>query len=272
MFAHLNRIPRLIYGVYAWLAVGSLATLTMILLLLLPTLKLRREAARATAFIALRLIGVRCALRGCGVLPAYPCVIVANHSSYVDGLLLKAMLPARFSFVIKKEMVKVPVAGLLLRRIGSQFVDRTNRHSGGSDARRLLRRASEGHSLVFFPEGTFTGKPGLARFHLGAFVTAQRAGLPIVPIAIHGARRILRSGSVWPRPGRVELEALPMIDPAAARKGRGSAECLRDQARARMLMALDEPDLSHQAAAGVEAEPIESIDADNPEPRQKLGS
>ena len=125
---------------------------------------------------------------------------------------------------------------------------------------------------MFFPEGTFTGRPGLARFHLGAFVTAQRASLPVVPIAIHGARRILRSGSPWPRPGRVELEILPPVDPGGGRKARARAESLRDQARARMLLALDEPDLSHETIANPDPDLVGNIEADTREPQQKLGS
>ena len=83
-------------------------------------------------------------------------MVVANHASYLDGVVMAAALPPRFGFVIKREMNDVPVAGLLLRRIGSEFVDRFNRHKGGTDARRVLRTAASGHSLVFFPEGTFT--------------------------------------------------------------------------------------------------------------------
>src|SRR2546430_11380299 len=48
------------------------------------------------------------------------------------------------------------LAGVVLRRLGSEFVERFNRQRGAADARRVLRNASNGHSLVFFPEGTFT--------------------------------------------------------------------------------------------------------------------
>lgn len=123
-------------------------------------------------------------------LPAGACVVVANHASYLDGIVLKAALPARFSFVIKKEITDVPLASLLLRRIGSEFVDRFNRQAGAIDARRLIKAAAGGQALVFFPEGTFIAQPGLGKFHTGAFATAARAALPIVPVVIRGTRTI----------------------------------------------------------------------------------
>src|SRR4029453_8029336 len=117
-------------------------------------------------------------------LPVTSCVVVANHASYLDGVVLKAVLPPRFSFVIKREAAAFPVAGLLLRRIGSEFVDRGSQGGRQSDARRVVRRAVAGHSLVFFPEGTFTEKPGLRRFHVGAFVASAGRHKRLVPGAV----------------------------------------------------------------------------------------
>lgn len=234
---------RLIYGCYVWAVLGLLGVVTLLLLLIVPGVDNRRLLAQRAALVVLRVAGIRFELINPELLPNEPCVVVANHCSYLDGLLMKAVLPSRFSFVIKKEMVKVPLAGLLLKRIGSLFVDRANRHASGMDARRIMREAIDGKSLVFFPEGTFTSKVGLQGFHLGAFATAQRAALPVVPIAIHGARRILRPGSPWPRPGTVEVEVLGALNHSEGRKDRTRAEHLRDQARARILMALGEPDL-----------------------------
>ena len=88
-------------------------------------------------------------------------------------------------------MARVPLAGFLLRRIGSEFVDRVNRHKGASDARRLLRSANRGQSLVFFPEGTFHAQPGLLKFHSGAFTIAARSQLTVVPCVIRGTRQRL---------------------------------------------------------------------------------
>lgn len=237
-------LARAIYGVYAWSACVVLTGLTLIAVLLLPSLASRRMLAHKSARLLLRAVGMPVECRDLHLVPGTPCVVVANHSSYLDGVVLKAALPARFSFVIKKELVRVPLAGLFLRRIGAEFVDRFNRHSGGMDARRLMRTAAQGQSLVFFPEGTFTGRPGLARFHTGAFVTAARASLPVVPVVIRGARRALRLGNPWPRPGRIQVQALPPLEPPMAAADAKAVAQLRDQARARILVALGEPDLS----------------------------
>jgi len=257
MIPLLTLLFRALFGLYAWFAFSTLGLITLIALLIVPRLQLRCQLAQHSARLMLRIIGVRCMLNDAGLLPQTPCVVVANHSSYVDGLILKAALPARFSFVIKKEMVRVPLAGLLLQRIGSLFVDRANRHAGAMDARRIMREAVEGKSLVFFPEGTFTMRVGLDRFHLGAFVTAQRAGLPVVPVAIHGARRILRPGSIWPRPGEVHVDVLGIINsPSEINpevRSRTNIEAMRDQARARILVALGEPDLQTESTSELAA-------------------
>ncbi len=88
-------------------------------------------------------------------LPDGACVVVANHSSYLDGIVLYAALPPVFGFVIKREMSKVPMANLLLRRIGAHYVDRGRSQKGARDTRKLLKQAAAGGALAFFPEGTF---------------------------------------------------------------------------------------------------------------------
>jgi 1-acyl-sn-glycerol-3-phosphate acyltransferase len=137
----------------------------------------------------------------------------------------------------------VPLAGLLLRRLGSHFVERFNRNRGAADARRVLRDAINGNSLAFFPEGTFTTIPGLLKFHTGAFTTAIRAGCPIVPATVRGTRVALSPTGGLPRPGRIEVRILSPIAPQAA-AAEDAAIHLRDRARAAILSELGEPDLT----------------------------
>ena len=133
--------------------------------------------------------------------PAEACVVVANHSSYLDGIVLFAALPPVFGFVIKREMSRVPLANLLLRQIGAHFVDRGQGNKGARDTRKLLKQAASGGSLAFFPEGTFHTTPGLMRFRAGAFLVAARAGFPVLPVAIRGSRQALPPGTFLPNPG-----------------------------------------------------------------------
>ena len=85
-------------------------------------------------------------------------------------------------------MNRVPIAGFILRRLGSAFVDRRHRNDRQRTARALHSLATRGSALGFFPEGTFDKAPGLKPFHLGAFAAAARAKLTVVPVVIYGAR------------------------------------------------------------------------------------
>lgn len=231
------------YTVVAVALFTAIALVALLLVLPLPGLPLRRRVVRIAARLGLVLIGMRLVVRHAERLPAAPCVVVANHSSYIDGVLLKAVLPARFAFVIKREMNDVPLAGLLLRRIGAEFVDRGRGQRGARDARRVLRTAANGTSLAFFPEGTFEPQPGLLRFHAGAFVTAVRNGFPVVPIVIRHARRALPPGILWPWPTRMEVEVLsPLTSPVESADH--AVVDLRRRARAAILERLGEPDLA----------------------------
>jgi 1-acyl-sn-glycerol-3-phosphate acyltransferase len=183
--------------------------------LFVPSLRRRRLVAGVFSRAFLRAAGIPFTVEGLDRLPQIPCVVVANHSSYIDGLVAAAALPPDFAFVIKKEMVRVPLAGLLLRRLGSQFVERFNRHKGGVDTRRVLKLAATGQSLVFFPEGTFTEIRQVGRFLGGAFTTAARSDMPVVAMAIHGTRAVLppEGRGVYRLPIRVEiLEVLTASD------------------------------------------------------------
>jgi 1-acyl-sn-glycerol-3-phosphate acyltransferase len=240
------RFAYALWTLLVFLAVGLSA---LALLVVLPDVTRRRSAARAAARGFLRLAGMPLTVKFPGRLPAGQCVVVCNHASYLDGIVLTAALPARFGFVIKREMAAVPLAGALLRRLGSEFVERFDRARGASDARRVLRNAIQGHSLVFFPEGTFTRSPGLLKFHTGAFATATRAGCPLVPAVLRGTRRALPPGRPLPRPGPIEMEILTPLAPADD-DGDQAAPELRDRARAAILAALGEPDLTCCADTG----------------------
>ena len=183
---------------------------TLGLTLMLPGLRRRRRVAGAFSRGFLHAAGVPFTIQGGDLLPRAPCVVVANHASYIDGIVAIAALPPDFAFVIKREMVRVPLANLLLRRLGSEFVERFDRHKGASDARRMLRLAATGQSLVFFPEGTFDEHRRIGKFMGGAFAMAARSKMPVVAVAIHGTRDLFPPGgfNFHRRPVRFEILAI----------------------------------------------------------------
>jgi 1-acyl-sn-glycerol-3-phosphate acyltransferase len=231
------------FGIYASLLFLLLGLCTLLTLLFLPGIRPRRTFARGIARAFLKLAAMPVRVVNPERLPLTQCVVVSNHASYLDGVVFTAALPPRFGFVIKREMNDVPLAGLLLRRLGSEFVERFNRNRSAADARRVLRNATNGNSLVFFPEGTFTRAPGLLKFHTGAFLIAARAGCPIVPAVVRGTRHALSPQGGLPKPGRIEITLLPPIDPPPA-AGTAASE-LRDRARELILSELGEPDLTY---------------------------
>jgi len=232
---------RALYGAYALTALALTIVVAALLSVLVPKLSWRRSLTQKLARLWLWLARIRLTVRGADQLPEGSCVLVANHSSYLDGVVMKAALPPRFSFVIKREASSMPVMGFLLQRIGSEFVDRHSKGGRQRDARRVVKRAEQGHSLVFFPEGTFDAEVGLKRFHVGAFVAAARGGIPLIPAVIHGARKTLPHDTYVPIPGPVSIDILAPLSMADCG---GSAEGLRDATRALMVALLDEPDLA----------------------------
>lgn len=236
-------VYRFLYNVYAVTAFLVLSLLCLGVILLPLGVAARRAVTHWFARVLLMTIGARVKIHDSHHLPAGACVVVANHASYLDGIVLKAMLPAHFSFVIKKEMSTVPLGGLLLRRIGSQFVERGNRQNAAADARRMMKLADAGQALVFFPEGTFIAQPGIAKFHSGAFVIAARAHLPVVPVAIRGTRAMLPNGQMLMGPGRIDVLVQPAIAPIAEASAADIAASTREEARARIIAASGEPSL-----------------------------
>lgn len=219
------------YTGYCFVLFTGMALTVLVINLFVRSLRARRHVAGAFSRAFLRAAGIPFAVKGLERLPQTPCVVVANHASYIDGLVAAAALPPDFAFVIKKEMVRVPLASLLLRRLGSQFVERFNQHKGGVDARRVLKLAATGQSLVFFPEGTFNEVRQVGRFLGGAFTTATRSQMPVVAMAIHGTRAVLPPSGLTVHRLPIRVEILEVLPPVEARQ----------RARELIAVALGEP-------------------------------
>jgi len=242
------------YGIYCWLVLALLLLAAAPLLTLLTDLPRRFGLARRTARLALKLMGVPMETSGVDGLPPSGVILAANHSSYLDGLILVAALPGEAAFVAKNELAAAPFVGWLLRCLDTLFVERVDAEGGVGAGRRAVEAARAGKRLLFFPEGTFTRAEGLLEFRLGAFLTAAEAGLPVVPIIVRGTRSMLRDEQWLPRPGKLSVEAGAPL--AADGSDFSAAVRLRDRVRAKILEGCGEPDRAGERVvfrrAGVE--------------------
>ncbi len=234
-------VTNALWGLWAWLCFAVACLFSLVVAILVPGEHRRQKLVTFATKMVFVLAGVKVTVRGIDNLPADSCVVVANHASYIDGPLLNGYLPARFGFVIKGEMRDIPIVHFLLRRSGCKFVERKEMTGSTRDARQLVKAAQEGESLGFFPEGTFLLQRGVGRFRPGAFVAAIKGDMPVVPVAISGAREMMPSGRLMPRKTDLVIDILPAIAPgdddyAVSRK-------LAEASRQRIISAIGEPDL-----------------------------
>jgi 1-acyl-sn-glycerol-3-phosphate acyltransferase len=249
----LARLRATFFAAWCWFLYSALAPVVAFLVAILPGENLRWTVMRLGGRFLAGLTGTKIRLQGSANLPGpdFPCILVTNHASYLDGYVLAAVTRHPFSFIAKAELQQKPLVGFLLKRIGTLFVERFDRQQGMTDARSLAEKGKAGRSLLFFPEGTFMRMPGLLPFRMGAFETAVRLCIPIVPIAIRGTRSILRAGSWFPRRGAIAVTIgrpiYPGTDPGAEEKDSWAETLLlRDKARQWLLNHCGEPDLGHE--------------------------
>ena len=225
-------------------------TTVVMAILVLPALLLPapviRAAARLWGWVTVQALRVACGThRLSGDLQAGSQVIYASkHQSAWETVVLALLLHTPV-FVLKRELLRLPLLGWYFSKAGCIAVDR----SAGMRALRKLRddavaAASGGRSILIFPQGTRVA-PGVEhRYEIGVFALYEATGLPVVPVA-------LNSGHVWgrnswlKRPGLIDVEFLAPIGPGLSR--RDFMERLETAIETRMAE-LDAPYLTDTAA------------------------
>jgi 1-acyl-sn-glycerol-3-phosphate acyltransferase len=189
-----------------------------------------RSALRGWCRAAFRLCGVRIDVSGIEHLESVgPALIVANHASYLDPLLLLALLPGDVMFAAKRGLVAYPLIGLAIQKAGYATIEKADLAQQLAGADEVVARLGSHGCLVVFPEGTFARSPGLLPFRLGAFRAAVEATRPIVPVAIQGTRTMLPDGARLLTPGRLRVMMGAPLTPRA--QGWPEMVRLRDAAR-----------------------------------------
>lgn len=139
-------------------------------------------------------------------------VVVSNHQSMYDILVIYGWLALDLKWVMKQELRKVPAIGLGCEKAGHIFVDRRNPKLARQALEEALQRLGKGIGILFFAEGTRSMDGRLLPFKKGAFRTAIEQQLPLLPITVVGTTDILPNKTVSLFPGRAQLVIHPAIE------------------------------------------------------------
>jgi 1-acyl-sn-glycerol-3-phosphate acyltransferase len=233
----------MVFAVWAWLVCAVMFILIFAVAWVAPGRPAWNTAQRC-ARLMFRLLGIPVVVRGLENLPASGAYVVAsNHTSYLDAAVLISILPWRRSaFVGKRELAQPFIGRVFFGGLGTLFVERFDVQKSSQHADELAEAARRGVSLVVFPEGTMSRHTGLTAFRMGAFQTAARAQVPVVPVALRGVRSVLRDGTWYLRRGPISVT---FTAPVAPEGGDWNAALkLRDRVRSDILKYCGEPDLA----------------------------
>lgn len=148
-----------------------------------------------------------------GELPAdmrHPYVVVANHESFVDMVLL-SHLPTEMKYLSKIEIMRIPLLGQLMQLSRDIPLVRGDAKSGVAALKIAQERLESRTSVLIFPEGSRSKTGELREFSAGAFKLAIDGGYPILPLAIHGTRDCLQKHSWLQSRATAEVRVLEPI-------------------------------------------------------------
>jgi len=230
--AALLRSMEIAYGCYAVAMFGVVLFPAWLLVLVAPSREWAGRLTTAALRTYLTVAGWRVRVEGREHLQERaPRMFVSNHTSYADVVVLAAVLGVDYHFVAKGEVRSMPFVRTFLRKLGHYAFNRADSSARLQQAEEIEHALGRGESVFVFPEGTFTAQAGVRAFHLGAFKAAIAAGRPVVPVALEGARRVLRDGAWLPRPARITVTICPPILPQSDAADWHEIVRVRDAAR-----------------------------------------
>jgi 1-acyl-sn-glycerol-3-phosphate acyltransferase len=210
----MTMIRSVLFTVWLYGAIGVVGLVGM------PLAVLSRSAARAVVpvwaaivlFGARWIMGIRWQVRGLDNLPPGPALIAPKHQSMMDTIVPFLFLKPLPAFVLKQELLNMPVFGWYCRRAGMIAIDRDGHMKA---LKQMVAEAREqvalGRSIIIFPEGTRQEPGSPPDYKPGVAAIYGLIDLPCVPVALDTAR-------VWPahgiakRPGTATFEILPVIE------------------------------------------------------------
>jgi 1-acyl-sn-glycerol-3-phosphate acyltransferase len=193
--------------------------------------------ARTGVRLALWLSGVRVECVGAAYATAQPtAVFLSNHVSNIDPPALFMVLP-RIAVILKRELRRIPLLGYVMELGGFIYVNREARDSRRQALEQAVETLRSGISLLVFPEGTRSRDGRLLPFRPGPFTMAIEAGVPLVPVTVHGTRELMPKGRAAIRPGAITVRFHPPVVTLGIRMA--DRQRLMTEVRATMQASLD---------------------------------
>jgi 1-acyl-sn-glycerol-3-phosphate acyltransferase len=139
-------------------------------------------------------------------------IIISNHQSLCDIIVLVTTLGIQYRWIIKKEILKIPIFGYALYASRNIFIDRSNTTRAIESINKGINRLPKGVSVMVFAEGTRSPDGQIHEFKKGGFITAVTRKIPILPITVNGSRRVLPKESLTLNPGKIQVVIGDPID------------------------------------------------------------
>jgi len=170
--------------------------------------------ARTVLNILLRLTG-EMKINGIDNIPQKgPFIIVADHSSYLDGLVMVSVFKQELTFFSAAYLFDNPFIGFFLRKIKAIPVSTDRKRIGSRKSlKEAISRLENGKVLMIFPEGGLRSSDRIDEIKSGAAYISIKTKVPVLPVSIKGTREILPSGSYFPRRGKVVINIGTIISP-----------------------------------------------------------
>jgi acyl carrier protein len=214
VWSALHRGFEMLYGLYFGLVFFLWIVPTCAIVSLISDHQAAGRFTSAALKVLFPLVGIRLQVIGKKYMDTPGAKIyAANHTSYFDVLPIMLGLGVSYRFVAKMEVRRMPFIGTFLKQMDHVWFDRTDADSRLRQSEQMQDLLRRGESVFVFPEGTFTSDDGVRPFQLGAFKAAVAAGVPIIPVSLHGTRQFLREGTLLPRPTSVTITLSPPIYP-----------------------------------------------------------
>ncbi len=168
--------------------------------------------------------GLSYRIKGEEHLPDGGAIIMAKHQSTWETIALRGILPAAQSWILKQELMRIPLFGLGLKFAKSIAIDRSaGRKAAMKVVTEGIERLNEGRNVIIFPEGTRTAPGERKKYSIGGGLLAERSGATVVPIA-HNAGIFWRRRDVKKYPGTIDV----IVGPPIASEGKKASEIMRE--------------------------------------------